>query len=139
MKIYIASPLGFFEAGRVYLYEKLIPRLKACGYEILDPWTLTDPEYIEAAERETDRQKRTDLFRKANAIIGERNARAIDECDVVVAILDGTDVDSGTSSEIGYACAKGKRIEGLRTDFRLASDNEGSTVNLQVEYFIHLS
>jgi nucleoside 2-deoxyribosyltransferase len=48
-------------------------------------------------------------------------------------------VDSGTASEIGYACAKGKPILGYRGDFRLSADNEGSMVNLQVEHFIRQS
>jgi nucleoside 2-deoxyribosyltransferase len=54
-------------------------------------------------------------------------------------VLDGTDVDSGTAAEIGYAFAKGKPILGYRGDFRLAADNEGGVVNLQVEYFIRAS
>jgi len=49
------------------------------------------------------------------------------------------DVDSGTAAEIGYAYALGKRCYGLRTDFRLAGDNPGSIVNLQVQYFIEAS
>ena len=56
-----------------------------------------------------------------------------------MAVLDGTDVDSGTAAEIGYAFARGKLIVGYRGDFRLSADNEGSTVNLQVEYFIRAS
>ena len=56
-----------------------------------------------------------------------------------MAILDGVDVDSGTASEIGYAFARNKYIEGLRTDWRLTGDNEGSVVNLQVQYFIEAS
>ena len=55
------------------------------------------------------------------------------------AVLDGTDVDSGTAAEIGYAFARGKKILGYRGDFRLSADNEGATVNLQVEYFIRES
>ena len=136
MTIYLASPLGFSEPGRNYLYDRLIPALTAAGHPVIDPWTLTDPEYIGAAERETDHAKRIALFRKANAVIAKNNAEAIQRCEALVACLDGTDVDSGTSAEIGYACALGKRIEGFRTDFRLSSDNEGATVNLQVEYFI---
>ena len=58
---------------------------------------------------------------------------------MVLAVLDGTDVDSGTAAEIGYAFAKGRPILGYRGDFRLSADNEGSTVNLQVEYFITAS
>jgi nucleoside 2-deoxyribosyltransferase len=54
----------------------------------------------------------------------------------VLAILDGVDVDSGTASEIGYACARGKLIVGYRGDLRLSGDNLDSRVNIQVEYFI---
>ena len=69
-------------------------------------------------------------------MIGRNNACGIDNADIVVAVLDGSDVDSGTSAEIGFACAKGKRVIGYRSDFRSSGDNEGSLVNLQVEYFI---
>ncbi len=57
----------------------------------------------------------------------------------MIAVLDGVDVDSGTAAEIGYAFGIGKLIVGYRGDFRLSADNEGSTVNLQVEYFIRKS
>ena len=36
-----------------------------------------------------------------------RDRAASDACDVVVALLDGTQVDDGTAWEIGYAFAKG--------------------------------
>jgi nucleoside 2-deoxyribosyltransferase len=71
--------------------------------------------------------------------MGATNRAAIDAARAVVAVLDGTDVDSGTAAEIGYAFARGKLIVGYRGDFRLSADNEGSTVNLQVEYFIRAS
>jgi len=54
---------------------------------------------------------------------------SIDKCDMVVAILDGPDADSGTCVEIGYAKAKGKPIIGVRTDSR-ASEDRG--LNLMV-------
>jgi nucleoside 2-deoxyribosyltransferase len=78
-------------------------------------------------------------WRRVNAEIGRNNHAALDRCDAVLAVLDGTDIDSGTASEIGYAFAKAKPILGYRGDFRLSADNEGSTVNLQVEYFIRQS
>lgn len=55
--------------------------------------------------------------------------RSIDAADIVLAILDGPDVDAGTCVEIGYAYAKKKRIIGIRTDFR-SSEDKG--VNLMV-------
>ena len=48
---------------------------------------------------------------------------ALDNCSVVVAILDGPDADSGTSFEIGYARGRGKRVIGVRTDFRGSKDH----------------
>jgi nucleoside 2-deoxyribosyltransferase len=38
--------------------------------------------------------------------------------DVVVAVLDGPDADSGTCFEVGYAKALGKPVIGIRTDTR---------------------
>ena len=84
-------------------------------------------------------QKKKDKWQKINKIIGQNNAKAIKNCNLILAVVDGTDVDSGTASEIGYGAALGKAVIGYRSDFRLSSDNEGSTVNLQVEYFIKLN
>ena len=64
---------------------------------------------------------------------------SIRDCDFVIGILDGVDVDSGTASEIGFAYGIGKRIFGFRTDSRKTGDNDGSTVNLQVQYWIEKS
>jgi len=47
---------------------------------------------------------------------------ALDSCSVVVAILDGSDSDSGTCFEMGYARGRGKRVVGIRTDFRGGED-----------------
>lgn len=43
---------------------------------------------------------------------------SIDKSDLVIAILDGPETDSGTCIEMGYAYAKNKPIIGVRTDFR---------------------
>lgn len=51
--------------------------------------------------------------------------------DIVVAVLEGTDIDSGTAWEIGYAYAKGKPVIGLRTDFRIQTP--GERVNLMIQ------
>lgn len=36
--LYLASPLGFAEAGRHYAATVLVPRLSAAGWRVLDPW-----------------------------------------------------------------------------------------------------
>lgn len=139
MTVYLASDLGFTEPGRQYLYSVLIPAFEKAGVRILDPWKLTDETVMRNASSCADYTERVKRWRSANSIIGENNTNAIRNCDVLAAVLDGSDVDSGTASEIGFAAALGKKVYGLRTDFRLSSDNEGSRVNLQVEYFISMS
>ena len=53
------------------------------------------------------------------------------QADVIVAILDGADVDSGTAVELGYALACKKPVVGIRTDFRI-SEERG--MNLMVAF-----
>ena len=135
-KVYVASPLGFAESTRQFYNEILLPAISAVGFEILDPWVLTADKVIKTATSLPYGQKRKDKWQEVNKVIGKNNADAIEKCDLIVAVLDGVDVDSGTASEIGYGSALGKPIIGYRGDFRLSADNEGSLVNLQVEYFI---
>jgi nucleoside 2-deoxyribosyltransferase len=139
MKIYLASPLGCSEAGREFYYQTLIPGITARGYEVLDPWKLTDKSKIDAVLSLPYGEDRQEAWRELNPKIGHNNRLALDQCEVVLAVLDGVDVGSGTASEIGYAYANGKKIIGYRGDFRLSADNEGSKINLQVEYFIRQS
>jgi nucleoside 2-deoxyribosyltransferase len=139
IRLYMASPLGFSEAGRHFLSAVLMPFVRRLGYEVLDPWALTDPRRIQAVQGMPEGPERREAWRTLNAEIGGTNRAAIDQAHAVVAVLDGVDVDSGTAAEIGYAFARGKRIVGYRGDFRLSADNEGSLVNLQVEFFIRQS
>jgi nucleoside 2-deoxyribosyltransferase len=75
-------------------------------------------------------------LRELDRKFGQLNVDMIDRSFAVLAVLDGGDVDSGTAAEVGYASAKGKRVIGLRLDTRVTGDNEGVTVNLQVEHFL---
>ena len=138
-RIYLASPLGFSEAGRYFYQSVLVPYVKRLGYDVLDPWALTDPGKIDAVQRLPYGPEKREAWRTLNREIGANNRAAIDRAQGVIAVLDGVDVDSGTAAEVGYAFARGKLIVGYRGDFRLSADNEGSTVNLQVEFFIHES
>lgn len=135
-KIYLAGPLGFSEVGREYYNNILIPRIKKLGYQVLDPWSANASEELEEVLNMESSKVRDEKLRKLNFGIGKTNEELIFDSDLVLACLDGTDVDSGTASEIGYAKALGKQIFGYRGDFRLSSENTGSKVNIQVEYFI---
>jgi len=61
------------------------------------------------------------------------NLQALNECDIMVAMLDGSSVDDGTAWEIGYFFMQGKKILGIRTDFRRAGETDNSRVNLMIE------
>ncbi len=138
MKVYFASPLGFAASTQAFM-DELERALIAAGLEVLNPWKGEfGPQFAEA-EALTDRAAHAAALHRVNLAVGAANAAMIRECDAVVAVLDGVDVDSGTASEIGYAYGLGKRVYGLRTDTRLAGDNAGALVNLQVQYFIEAS
>jgi nucleoside 2-deoxyribosyltransferase len=48
----------------------------------------------------------------------EKDIYAIDNARIIIAILDGVDVDSGTAVELGYSYTHNKKIFGLLTDKR---------------------
>lgn len=126
-RCYLASPLGFTEAGRDYYRRVYVPALTAV-VEPVDPWALSMPEEFDAARRE-GRQHELALT------VGRRNAEAIRSCRLLAAHLDGQEVDAGTAAEVGYAAALGLRCFGLRSDLR-QSGEEGVDVNLQLQTFI---
>jgi nucleoside 2-deoxyribosyltransferase len=136
--IYLASPLGFADSTRPYM--ETLAAMLAEHVDVLNPWDKHDfDEEFARLSSENDFMSRQEQLFRINTEIGRLNAADIDRSDGVFAILDGVDVDSGTASEIGYGFARGKYICGMRSDFRLSADNYGSTVNLQVEYFITAS
>lgn len=112
--VYLAAPL-FSEAERDF-NSKLSDEIKNAGFYVFLP-----QEDSNNIKDEKNRQQ----------IIFNKNVDAIESSDIIVAVIDGTDVDSGTAWEIGCAFARGKTIIGLRTDFRTLGI-EG-TVNLMVE------
>ncbi|HYJ12369.1 MAG TPA: nucleoside 2-deoxyribosyltransferase [Thermomicrobiales bacterium] len=136
--VYLASPLGFAHSTAGFMAQVV----DALGphVDILNPWDdkRFEDEFAALAQEESFSHRRTRLS-EINQELARNNTADIDAADGVFAVLDGVDVDSGTAAEIGYAYAKGKRVYGLRTDFRLAGDNLGAIVNLQVQFFIEAS
>jgi len=113
--IYLAGPL--FTHAELEFNRKLRDMLLENGFTVFLP-----QEDAEDAKKEHENQNQKYIF--------QRCVEGVDGSDLVVAVLDGVDVDSGTAWEIGYAYAKGKPIVGLRTDFRELSDG---IVNLMIE------
>ncbi len=136
--IYLANPLGFTEAGRHFLHEKLIPTIEDLGYTVINPFEEISKEEVEEAKA-SDFKEREENLKELDRGMGESNRKSIENCDIVIAVLEGSDVDSGTAAEVGYATGIGKKIIGYRSDFRLSSENIGTEINLQVQYFIEKS
>ncbi len=111
--VYLAAPL-FSEAERDF-NRKLRDEIKNAGFSVFLPQE--DSNNVKGEKRQE--------------IIFNKNLKAIENSDIIVAVVDGTDIDSGTAWEIGYASAKGKPVIGLRTDFRTLGI-EGR-VNLMIE------
>lgn len=137
--IYLASPLGFADSTRPFMAE--LARALREHFTVLNPWDNHefDRELEEANAERGDYERRMALFARFNRQIARANEEAIRQCDIVVGVLDGVDVDSGTAGEMGFAYGIGKRVYGLRTDFRLTGDNIAAGVNLQVRHWIEAS
>ena len=107
MKIYLAAPV-FSQMERQYnrrLAERLQALLPKC--QVILP---QDFRVREGAASFNDRHHLTGVYR-----------RCIEEltgADVVLALLDGADADSGVAFETGYARGLGKPVLGVRTDYR---------------------
>ena len=126
-RCYVASPLGFTEAGRDYYARVYLPAL-AGVVEPVDPWSLTPPLELAAALRSG---RQTQLMRE----IGQRNIEALRSCRLLAALLEGQELDAGTVAELGYGAALGLTCFGLRSDLRQAGE-DGARLNLQVEAFV---
>ena len=116
-QIYLAGPL-FSQAERdfnVLLRDKLVEM----GFSVFLP-------------QEDGKDTKSGRMEERQKNIFDNDVRGIDGSDIVLAVLDGgSDVDSGTAWEMGYAYAKKIPVLGLKTDFRTFGD-EG-VVNLMME------
>lgn len=139
LKVYLASPLGFSPENDFYR-ERLKRYLVQLGHEIFDPWSQEDvAQRIKDALAIKDQAERKQAISLAAAFTGSSNADGIRWADVVLAVLDGAELDSGTAAEVGFGAGIGKKCFGLRTDFRDTGDLPGLPFNLQVLYFINQS
>ncbi len=136
--IYLASPLGFAASTRGFMAE-LIGELSAV-VRVVNPWD--DTSFAAEFERVhglRDIDERRAGLHAVNLGIGGKNEALIRSVDLLVGVLDGVDVDSGTAAEMGFAYGLGTPVFGLRTDWRMTGDNEAAGVNLQLRYFIERS
>jgi len=105
--VYLASPYGFTDAGREFMRNTMIPGIKQVVSLILNPWDSFDSasQEVEKINSLNDFRKQKELLRELNKKIGLENENSIKRSQIIIAILDGSDVDSGVTSELGYAYA----------------------------------
>lgn len=119
--VYVAGPL-FSEAERKFLEQMVDSVARASG---LDPGSDFFLPHRDGGELGKG-PNRTEIF--------HLDISKLASATLVIGLLDGQDVDSGTCIELGYAYANGKKIFGLLTDFRSyhTSDLEPHRPNLMV-------
>lgn len=115
-RAYLAGPL--FDEGERWWIEKVEELVTEAGFSTFLPHRDNPPK---------DEHNVHAIF--------ENDKRGIDECDVVVASLNGVATDDGTAWELGYAYANGKYLIGLYTDWRTRFTHE--VVNLMMECSMH--
>lgn len=117
-RIYMAGPL--FTAAERQWNAALATALRELGRDVHLP---------QEAEAEVGLSSGSaDVARR----IFDGDVRGLDTCSIVVACMDGSDPDSGTCWECGYAYAKGKRVITYRTDMRALRDPTGAEFNLMI-------
>jgi nucleoside 2-deoxyribosyltransferase len=103
MNIYLAGPL--FSLAEQQFNSLLYDELIRDGYKVFLP------------------QKECKGL--TGAAIFEICKNGINSADIIIALLEGADADSGTCWECGYAFAGNKHIIAVRTDFRNSGDTGG--------------
>lgn len=118
MKIYLAGPL-FSEAEQDWL-RGLKRQLQELGYDVLWPYELFNQDEVASWGDAASRR------------IKEGCRDVLEACDLVVALLDGTQIDDGTAWELGFAYAKGIPAVGIRTDARYCGETPGARINAMI-------
>jgi nucleoside 2-deoxyribosyltransferase/predicted secreted protein len=119
-RVYLAAPL-FSEGERAYNLS-IARNLRNNFFDVFLPQEAGDDSHTR------DKKEQSRIF--------SENLKALEKSDIIVAVIDGADADSGTAWEMGYAYAQKKQVFALRTDFRRAGMYE--KVNLMLEQSVYL-
>jgi nucleoside 2-deoxyribosyltransferase len=117
VKIYFAAPL--FTQAEWQWNENLAAELGRHNLDITLPQKRAEPMLFGVEEY-------------SPSVLFEDNLRGIENADIILAVFDQADPDSGTCFECGYAYSKGLPIIGLRTDLRKTGDDNDSAINLML-------
>ena len=115
MKVFLAAPL-FNEVERAF-NAQTAKTLRDHGFEV---WLAQEAPFLQHGHHEEKKR------------IYEDDILALKTSDVVVAVLDGAEVDAGVAYEMGYAKALGKPLVGFKTYYRTFSGMEEVNLMLAV-------
>lgn len=113
-KIYLASP--FFNDKEISYMEQVRDILRDKGLDVFVPMEHQNPQF-EFGSMD---------WRKATF---KGDVDGIENCDVLVVILDGNYMDSGSAYEVGMAYQMSKKI--------VVVNPEGKSVNLMIAQSLH--
>ncbi|MBF0549559.1 MAG: nucleoside 2-deoxyribosyltransferase [Deltaproteobacteria bacterium] len=129
MKLYLAGPI--FTAAEQDWLLRLKGRIGGLAASSGEPVQVIWPYEL------IDRETALSLGNQAKFEIFKLCKTDLDDTDILIAWLDGTQVDDGTAWEVGYFYARRhgdlQLILGLRTDFRRAGESAESIVNAMIE------
>jgi nucleoside 2-deoxyribosyltransferase len=108
LKFYLASPL--FSPAERKLNAELCSILEQAGDVYLPQ---RDGELVESL-----RQGGNGDDSAVSAEVFKRDTNAIEEANVIVAVLDGRALDEGVCIELGYGKARGAFVVGFKSDIR---------------------
>lgn len=104
-KIYLAN--GLFGAGDRMINEKIYQEIKKLNIKDLDIYV---PQHNEEINDKSKFSSSTD--------ISKADSDELLESDILIAVLDGVEIDSGVAAEVGLFSSLSKTIIGLCTDIR---------------------
>ena len=108
-KIYIAGPL--FNVHEKKYLEDIAEVLEGADFDCFLPHrdqTGIDPEEL----------KNNEMSQATKDIIFQTDIEALKEADLIVALVTGQDIDSGTASEIGFMYANNKPVIAITAEER---------------------
>lgn len=108
-KIYIAGPL--FNVHEKKYLEDIAEVLEGADFDCFLPHrdqTGIDPEEL----------KNNEMSQETKDIIFQTDIEALKEADLIVALVTGQDIDSGTASEIGFMYASNKPVIAITAEER---------------------
>jgi hypothetical protein len=88
------------------------------GREVFDPWAQPFSRAIREASAIEDYQERVSAYPRLAKDIGAVNGKAIRGCGILLAVVNGSDIDSGTAAKLVEFCQNDVRTDASKKSQR---------------------